>query len=338
MALARHFSPVPGHKSLAWISGDSALADWQDQAVGMEKGSKYLEAAIAHTREALNEAHIALYAVDASEVEGGAVDSSLENRNVQLTQAAADNASLYGAGPARNSVAGRATGEMQQDLHGIQGPVRQLAESTGGRAIRKGADLAATLGTIEQDSLALYEVGFEPNSAADGKFHTLELKIPSRKDAKLRYRTGYVYNEESASNRERFQQAVWSPQDVTGIGLTAEAVPEADKDTPAKVKLRIALKDVGLQQKTERDQIRWTDKLYIFVAQRNDATQKAEVSGDTLKLSLKQTTYDSGMPAGIPYQREVQIKSKLGSVRVIVVDANSGRMGSVTLPASALLP
>ena len=339
-ALARHFGSVPGHKSLAWISGDSALGDWEDQAVGMEKGSKYLEAAIVHTREALNEAHIALYAVDASAVEGGQIDAALENRNVQLNQAAADNASLNGPGPARNSAGGRVQAAMEQDLHGIQGPVRQLAEATGGRAIRKGSDLAATLGTIEQDSQALYEVGFEPNTAADGKFHTLELKIPGHKDAKLRYRTGYVYTEEQAGNRERFQQTVWSPQDAAGIGLTAEAVPAVDKDTPARVKLRIAFKDVGLQQKPDvkTGQPRWTDNLFIFVAQRNDATQKAEVSGDTLRLSLKQGTYDSGMPAGIPYQRSVEVKSRLGTVRVIVVDGSTGRMGSVTLPASALMP
>jgi hypothetical protein len=44
------------------------------------------------------------------------------------------------------------------------------------------------------------------------------------------------------------------------------------------------------------------------------------------------------MPAGIPYQRSVEVKSRLGTVRVIVVDGSTGRMGSVTLPASALMP
>ena len=55
-------------------------------------------------------------------------------------------------------------------------------------------------------------------------------------------------------------------------------------------------------------------------------------------MSLKQATYDTGMPTGIPFKSAVDVKSKLGSVRVIVVDGNSGRMGSVTLPASTLYP
>jgi VWFA-related protein len=341
IALARHFASVPGHKSLAWISGDSVMGDWEDQAVGMEKGEKMLDAALRHTKEALNEAHIALYAVDASAVQGDAVDASLENRNVQLNQAAQDNvAAGGGAGRINNGGAGRVQAQMQQDLHGIQGPVRQLAESTGGRAINKGGDLKAALDSIDQDSAALYELGFDPDSQADGKFHSLQIKVPTRKDVKLRYRTGYLYAEESAGTQQRFQQAVWSPQDATGVALTAEAVPAADSASGSPtVKLRIAFPGLALEQQDNRWQDnRWTDQLYIFVAVRDDATQKAEVSGDTLRLSLKQATYDSGMPAGIPYQRAVQVKSKLGSVRVLVVDGNSGKMGSVTLPSSALLP
>jgi VWFA-related protein len=338
IALSRHFSSVPGHKSMAWIAGDSVLADWTDQAVGIQKGSKQLNAALERTKEALNDAHIALYAVDASAVSGDGVDPSLQNRNIQLNQAAADNAALYAPPVPRNSVNGRTTGQMEQDLHGIQGPVRQLAESTGGRAINKGGDLKAIMDSIDEDSNSLYELGFDPDTPADGKFHTLLLKIPSRKDVKLRYRTGYLYEEESATTKQRFQQAIWSPQDAGDLALTAEAVPAAGATSESSVKLKINFAGLALQQKQGQRPDRWTDQLYIFVAVRDDATQKAEVSGDTLRLSLKQATYESGMPEGVPYQRAVEVKSRLGSVRVIVVDGNSGKMGSVTLPSSALHP
>jgi VWFA-related protein len=329
VALARHFAPVPGHKSIAWISGDSVLADWDDQAVGMEKGSKQLEPALLHTREALNEAHIALYAVDASAIEGGAIDASIKNRNVELNPVDQNGPEV------RNNTPGRAMAQMQQDTRGIQGPVRQLAESTGGRAIRKGSDLKATLDGIDRDSSSFYELGFDPDTPADGKFHTLQVKVPSRKDVVLRYRTGYLYAEESAKPQQRLQQAVWSPQDATGIALTAETISAADSSLGrSTIRLRIAFPGLALVQKGSH----WADNLYIFVAQRDDAIQKAEMSGDTLRLSLKQATYDSGMPAGIPYQRAIEPKSKLGSIRVIVVDGNSGKMGSVTLPSSALHP
>ena len=338
VALSRHFAAVPGHKSLAWIAGDSVLADWEDQAVATEKGSKMNEAALQHAKEALNEAHIALYAVDASAVGGDAVDSSLQFRNVELNQPARDNATLLGGALPRNNTAGRTTGQMEQDLHGIQGPVRQLAESTGGRAIRKGGDLKAILDSIDRDSNALYEVGFEPDTAADGKYHNLQLRVTDRKDVSLHYRSGYMYAEESVTTRQRFQQAIWSPQDAGDLALTAQVVPASAPSGEGIVKLRVGFHGVALQRKPGQRADRWTDQLYIFVAVRDDATQKAEVSGDTLRLSLKPETYESGMPEGIPYQRAIETKSSLGSVRIIVVDGNSNKMGSVTLPASALHP
>ncbi len=333
VSLARHFASVPGHKSMVWIAGDSVLADWDDKAVGMEKEKSHFEAAILHTKEALNEAHISLYAIDASAVQTGAVSAELGNQNVMLNPVATLNSAP--GGQPRNTSPGRVTATMQQEMHTIQTPVRELAESTGGRAVNKGGDLKAVLDGIDQESTALYEIGFDPDTPADGKYHTLQVKIPSRKDVKLRYRSGYLYNEESGNTKERFQEAVWNPSDLTGLALTAEAEPATDSASgPGTVKLRIAFPGLALEQKNGR----WADNLYIFVAQRDDAAQKAEVSGDTLRLSLKQATYDTGMPAGIPYRHPVDLQSKLGSVRIIVVDGNSGKMGSVTMPSSALKP
>ena len=334
IALAHHFSSVPGHKSLAWISGDSALVNWDDQAVGIEKNFADFTPVINRAIEALNEAHIALYAVDASiqSVGGAAVDPSLYSANVVLNPVAAAN-SAPGGGGNRNTTDGRITQQMQSDTRTIQGPVRKLADATGGRAVNKGADLKKTLDSIESDADALYEVGFHPEGGADNKFHSLEVKIPSRKDVKLRYRSSYEYTEESDTPKSQLQKAVWSPEDATGIPLTAEAVPSEDATTGlSTVKLRITFAALDLEQKSDR----WADDLYVFTAQRNETAQKAEVSGETLRLSLKPETYETGMPAGIPYQVAVDIKPKFGSVRVIVIDGNSGKVGSVTVPASAL--
>ena len=330
-ALARHFGSAQGHKSIVWISGDSALADFQEQAVGTDKGNNLqLEAFFLHTREALNEAQISLYAVDASAVLGGAIDASLENRNIEVNP-------VYQSPtpPPRDMTDGRVKTAMHQDTRGIQTPLRQLAESTGGRAIDKGGNLQATLDAIGRDASSYYELGFSPDTPADGKYHTLTLKAPTRKNVVLRYRNGYLYSDEAASAQQRFQQAVWSPQDAAGIELTAQAVSAATSDSgKSAVRLRIGFPALVFHQQNGR----WTDNLYIFIADRDDAAQKAQVSGETLHLSLKQATYDTAMPSGIPYYREVEPRSKLGSVRIVVIDGNSGKIGAITLPATALHP
>jgi VWFA-related protein len=337
IALAHHFAPIPGHKSMAWISGDSALLNWDDRAVGLDSKVENTGYAINHTREALNEAHISLYAIDASMVQvgGAGVDPSLYAPGVQLDPTASCNSKPGGCPSARAGDAGRLKEQMLQDTRAVQSSIRLLAESTGGRAISKGSDLKTTLAGIEQESAAMYELGFHPDTPADGQFHALQVKIPTRKDVRLRYRTSYLYSEESANPRQRIQQVVWSPQDADAISLTAEVAPAAESSSGnPTIKLRIAFPGLVLQQISDR----WTGQLYIFVAERDDAAQKAEVSGDTLRLALKQATYESGMPGGIPYQRAIEANPKLSTVRVIVVDGNSGKMGSVTLPSSAFHP
>ncbi len=76
----------------------------------------------------------------------------MQHRNVELTPASADNAATAAAagGPAQIAAAaicsaGRITAEMSQDLHPIQGIIRDVAAATGGRTIRRTGELASAL-------------------------------------------------------------------------------------------------------------------------------------------------------------------------------------------------
>jgi len=100
----------------------------------------------------------------------------------------------------------------------------------------------------------------------------------------------------------------------------------------SNVKIDIAAADLALQQQGGR----WMDKLDIFFIQRDDAGLHAQVEGQTLGLRLKSSTYQSLMPAGVPFEHFIQMKPGMASLRVLVVDENSGLMGSVTIPGPAL--
>jgi hypothetical protein len=145
----------------------------------------------------------------------------------------------------------------------------------------------------------------------------------------LSYRTGYFFEKEPTSLKERFQQAVWRPTDVSEIAVTANVSAANDG---ANVKINIAANDLGLQQQAGR----WMDKLDIFFIQRDDAGLHARLEGQTLGLRLKSATYEKLMPTGVPFEHFVGAKPGMASLRVLVVDENSGRMGSITIPASAM--
>jgi VWFA-related protein len=328
--IGRHLSAVTGHKNLVWVSSDNVFADWRSNQVGIDKSPKEVDSFAVHAQEAMNDAHVAVYPMDVSQLETSAISADIRTRNVELTQAAADTASLNGGSVAGSLAPGRNTAEMQQDMHPIQGPIRMVADATGGRVIRRAGDLAAALNGVVEDGHATYLVSFAPQGPADDQYHNITVKLTGkRKDVTLRYRTGYLYAKEPSSLKDRFQQAVWRPMDVSEIAVTANATPQGPG---SQLKLGIVAADLGLQQQAGL----WMDKLDIFFIQRDDAGIHAQVEGQTLGLRLKPSTYQNLLSAGVPFEHSVEMQKGMASLRVLVVDENSGRMGSVTIPGSAL--
>jgi VWFA-related protein len=342
VGVARHLAALPGHKSLIWVTSDNVLADWSNQAATIEKGSKFIEPFTLRAQEAMNDAHVSVYPLDASQLEGGAIEASTRHRNVVLTQAVMDNAAQAGEAGAhsnlegvdvvvgRDARPGRLTAQMQQDTHPIQGVFRELADATGGRAFRRSGSIATELDSVVNDGRAAYLLSFTPDQPADGKYHLLTVKLTGRRDIVLRYRTGYQYDKEPATLKDRFRQAVWQPVDLAEVALTANP---AAASKGATLKINVAATDLYLAQQDGF----WTGKLDIFLVQRDDAGLRAQLSGQTMGLRLKPATYQKLMRDGIPLVQSFEIKPNTGSVRAIVVDENSGRMGSVTVPIAALV-
>jgi VWFA-related protein len=351
--LAGHLASMPGHKSLVWIASDNVLADWTNASLNIDKGSHFIEPTALRAQEAMNEAHVSVYPLDASRLEAGGLDASVANRNVQLNPAATANqvggcgvvssggraGQASGNGPELTSGAdintcgsdlhpGRITAQMQQDLHSIQGVYREIADATGGRAFRRASDIVAELNDVATDGRATYLLSFAPPLAADDKYHVITIKLAGRKDVTLRYRTGYFYRQEPIMLKDRFREAVLEPDDVTEIGLTADVVP-GSKDLT--VKLGIAATDLEVAQRESL----WTDKLDIYLVQREVSGTKAQVSGQSMNLRLRSVSYQKYLHDGIPFDQVVEVAPGIGSIRIIVLDENSGRMGSVTISIAA---
>jgi hypothetical protein len=98
------------------------------------------------------------------------------------------------------------------------------------------------------------------------------------------------------------------------------------------MKIVIAAGDLDLEKQADR----WMDRLDVFFVKRDDAGVRAQVEQQTLGLRLKEPTYRQVLSTGIPYEHEVKLNKGVASVRIVVVDKNSGRMGSVTIPVSAI--
>jgi VWFA-related protein len=348
--VGHHLAVLPGHKSLVWVTSDNALADWNKLSITIEKGSKYIEPFALRTQEALNNAHVSIYPLDASRLEGAVVDSGIGARNVELTPTfqRADNPRLqaletqiegpeFTAGQDVNPYnrnrdfggGGRLSAQMQQDLHPIQGVFREVAEATGGRAFRRSNNMIGELNGVVIDGHATYVLGFSPSMEADGKYHVLAVKLASRRDVTLRYRTGYKYDKEPTTLKERFSQAVWQPVDAGEISVSTKPITDA---AGRALRITVAGADLDLAEQSAL----YTGKLDIFLVKRDEEGLHAKVSGKTVGLRLKPATYQKALNEGLTFDERIESKVDAGSLRVVVVDVNSGRIGSVTVPSTAL--
>ena len=327
VGVARHLAAIPGHKNLVWVASDNVLANWSDQAAGTDEGGKHVSSFALRAQDALNDAHVSVFPLDASQLETMTTDASLANSSVELSP------SVTAPPPHQEGMAGaglgRTTAEMQQDIHPIRGAIQELAQGTGGRVFRRSGSIAASLNEVVEDGRAAYLLGFSPDTPADGQYHALTVKVNGRRGVTVRNRAGYLYAKEPATMKERFREAIWQPLDVSGIALSAR--PEAAY-TGSILKLNIAINDLALQLEGGR----WKDRLEIFVVHRGVDDMHARITGRTMMLALLPATYQSLLGTGVPFNQFVERGEDSGSVRIVVVDENSGRMGSVTLPAAIL--
>jgi VWFA-related protein len=203
--VARRLGAVAGHKNLVWFSSDNVFADWHDQEVGIDRNSGFLDSFALRAQEAMNDAHVAIYPFDVSQLETSAIAADTQHRNMELTP------TNPRAGSLPNDMrGGRNKAEMLQDIHPIQWLVRQVAEATGGRAIRRSGDLAAALSEIVEDGHSTYLLSFSPDQPPDGQYYAITVKLSGKQHGlTLHYRTGYLYTKEPTTLKERFQQAVW---------------------------------------------------------------------------------------------------------------------------------
>lgn len=326
-AVAAHMGAIPGHKNLVWLAGDNVLADWTEQTAGSSNGPYSLASAAMGTQEALNDARVSLYPLDASQIEAAAIDASPQDDGVHFVPPVRDmipNGSMEDTSSLSGE--GASTG-LRQNPHAVHGAFQQMAEATGGRTFAKSESVVAGLISVVEDGQATYLLSFTPSGPPDGKYHRLTVAVPTRRGIKLRYRAGYLYSKEPTTLKDRFSQAIWQPLDTTEIALK---VQRASASSGSAVTLNIAAGDIGLVQQGGR----WTGKLDIFLVQRDQGGRRADVKEQTLALDLKPATYEKVLHDGIPFDQYFNNKQDSGIVRILVVDENSGRIGSITLPAA----
>lgn len=318
--IADHLASVPGRKNLVWVSGGFPLQ------IGFElpNGDESLTARnpvrmqetfgdeMDRTVRSLNNANLAIYPVDAR---GLIVDPAFnaENSRVNLSD----------------------TNRMNH-VYDNQATMQEIASRTGGKAFYNTNDIRRAVRDAVEDGKVTYTLGFYPaEEKYDGKFHKLGVKV-KRPGVDVRFRKGYVDTKEKPLD-EKVRQAelrdsVWSPLDATAIGVSIVIKPDAEKN-----QLMVALQIDGRNISLEPSGDRHNGKLDLLFIQKDNQGHQFNGLNDNLEMRLSDNNYRKVMTNGMFYQKMLDRHPQATQLRVVVRDAASGSMGSITVPFRQLV-
>jgi hypothetical protein len=85
---------------------------------------------------------------------------------------------------------------------------------------------------------------------------------------------------------------------------------------------------ISLQQRGER----WDGRLDLLFVQKDDRGGQFNGVSDTMELQLKHANYEKISKDGLIYKKTIEMAPQANQLRVVVRDAASGTVGTVTIP------
>lgn len=315
-AIARAYSGIPGRKSLIWASSGFPFSI-TEQTISTAPASDGLGDMLPlynSTWQALNDSQIAVYPVDLRGLAVLMPDASIRrpsrNFNQQMSWANNERIATF----------------------------QTIAEATGGEAFYNNNDIVGAFRKAADDSSSYYLLGYylDPKDTKPG-WRKLKVTV-NRPGMHVRARSGFFVlkasadgQSEEAVRRSAVSLAVSSPLDFTGIGVTAAFGPM----TPGKkagtktVPFELALGPNSVEIDTN-------DKNHVrldFLAFARTATGEAvDQNGRTVEAHLSPESVGKLRNGGTKYNGVLELPPGEYTVRFVVRDVLSGRIGTVSAP------
>lgn len=176
-------------------------------------------------------------------------------------------------------------------------------------------------------------------------FHKIQVAV-ARPHVSLHYRNGYLdvprASPDERQRRLQLHDALWSPVDATELGLTVHvsrlAMPPGTSagQSPgaAALDVLVTIQPAGVQLKQEGD--RYDGRLDMLIVQRDAKGNEIDAPLSTIELKMLSDTYRKFTTAGLPVKKTVALSARTETLRIVVRDAGSGMIGSLTVPLKEL--
>jgi VWFA-related protein len=303
-AIAAHVANIPGRKNLLWLTANLPFSG----------------AAIARI---LARANIAAYPVDARGL-------------LPLTPANTRDDLGVGEEQARSVLGIAARVEQSDQPTGIDA-MQKMADDTGGRAFINTNDLTGAIHKAIEDSAVTYTLGFYIGAdSLDGKFHELKVQV-KREGMTIRYPKGYFATEDGPSTKDQNWKtvvtAVQSPIESSVIPLQAK-VDRVSQPMPDSLRILCSI-DIRNLRFVQAGDLR-KGAVSVYVLQQDAAGKVLSQWSKTYDLQLSEKQYAALLKSGMPFRQDVQLKTSVTTLRVLVEDPGTAEVGSLIIPLSQI--
>jgi VWFA-related protein len=315
--LARAFEGIPGRKTLVWITAGYPFLISRPSIGGRAlgaSGSTRFEGATEmlsmaeKTWQLLNAANIAVYPVDAR----GLFNPGYSDVTVRMPSGLQD-------WLVSNHQTNTAT-------------MQNFASSTGGVACVDRADLDPCFRSALADSTAYYLLGYYLEPQPKPGWHPLEVKTTQR-GARLRARSGFFVPEPrvtpSQPDNSDIEDALRSPLDYTAVPMTVRwmGVSGAGAKKQARFQVRL-MADAFTVEEKDGNHV----SLEVNAVALTDKGTGAALRGRLVEAHFRPESLARIRRDGLTYADALDLAPGEYTVRFIVRDNLSGRLGSVSAP------
>jgi VWFA-related protein len=327
--IAKYLGGYTGRKNLIWFS--ESFPNWiepsSDFGTNPFAGSASYSDKINAAAEALTDAQIAVYPVDAKGLAPDAIYTATQNPHINP----------------QNPGAGFAAQLRRQNnaLLAAQATMQDIAESTGGKPCMNTNDLSGCVQSALDDGSTYYELSYYPQGIEwDGRFHKITVKT-TQHGLKMTYRRGYIATDTAALLKREtpdvlLKQACNDPLPSTSISLTAEAISPvqtasqlANQVAESRYLLTISPSALSFTPVGEAHQL----NLRVAICEYNPKDSAFQYFPRDLSRSVPEGIYRSWQADGIRNIFDYAARPENKRLRFAVLDEPSGALGSLDVPA-----
>jgi VWFA-related protein len=319
LGIAWSLSGLPGKKSVIWATGGMPFnMDSPDAVPG-----GYLSPLYERTMATLNESNISIYPVDVRGLLNDMPTADPTRRSMGRSNLRPNGAMAQLANTTSVNVS-------------INETLRDFAAMTGGKAGYNNNDISGLFKSAVDDSSSYYLLAYylDTKNTKPG-WRQLKVKMRQKdkeKSVEVRSRTGFFVTNATVNpdieRKSDLDVALLSPFDSTGLPLTVRWLGVSADGTNKKVQFGLQLPSnaltLGPQNLLNFD--------YTALAYSTKDGKKANSMGKTIQGNIPEDRVSQLQLQGLGFKNELELAPGEYTVRFVVRDDVTGRVGSVTAP------